>query len=69
MHTRNEKIECSAVFFYKNVPLSTCLFAYYALSYCANIPKENTNTCMKSNLLAQILFLVTHYELRSPYRE
>ena len=28
-------------FFHKNVPLSTCLFAYYALSYCANIPKEN----------------------------
>ena len=48
MHTRNEKFECSAVFFHKNVPLSTCLFAYYALSYCANIPKQNTNTRMKS---------------------
>ena len=48
--------------------LLVCLHIY-ALSYCANIPKENTNTCMKSNLLAQILFLATHYELRSPYRE
>ena len=47
MHTRNEKFECSAVFFHKNVPLSTCLFAYYALSYCANIPKQNTNTRVK----------------------